>query len=536
VSWPASSSKIALLLLCLAPSAWLAWNFRDLPHLGWYHDDTLYWIGGQSIAQGSGYRILSLPNQPYQTKYPPLYPLLLAGVWKLAPSFPDNLRPALLLGWLLLPLYVITARRTLRDLGLGPQSSWGLASALALSPVIVVLSVSLMSELLFCVLLFSALTCLQRAQATRQILLAGLLAGLAYLTRAAALPLLAAGPLWLLLRRRPRHAALFFAAMAPAVIAWTLWVKAHLQPSTDLVTLYYTNYFGYQLQNVSWSDLPMLVSKNLAFLLASITQLLTSQVGDFYWRLFALAALAGTVRLARISGPGPYHLYAICLLPVVVVCAWPPEARSFVPLFPLLAAGLWCELSHLVGMLGAAWRRRSRAPAIVMGGALAASALVVLFYLGVTLFRFLPETLTERRELRAAERQAYGWIAQQLPPQARFLAYDDTILYLYTGRPAISVRVPTKLYYQDDGEALIRLHSQLDEFTGARGVNYVLATAEDYYRGEVPATFRAQARQAAGEVYRSRRVYQGGPVSIYDLTGSINTPVAVRAASIRQAQ
>jgi hypothetical protein len=319
--------------------------------------------------------------------------------------------------------------------------------------------------------------------------------------------------------------------MAPAVIGWTLWVKAHLQPSTDLVTLYYTNYFGYQLQNVSWSDLPMLVSKNLAFLLASITQLLTSQVGDFYWRLFALAGLAGTVRLARISGPGPYHLYALCLLPVVVICAWPPEARSFVPLFPLLAAGLWCELSHLVGMLKAAWHRRSRAPAIVMGGAVAGSAVVVLFYLGVTLFRFLPETFTERRELQAAERQAYGWIAQQLPPQARFLAYDDTILYLYTGRPALSIRVPTKLYYQDDGESLIRLHSQLDEFAGARGVNYVLATTEDYYRGEVPATFRAHARQAASELYRSRRVYQGGPVSIYDLGTSPKTPVAVRAAA-----
>ncbi len=508
---------MAWLLVCLAPSAWLAWTFRDLPHLGWYHDDTLYWIGGQSIAQGSGYRILSLPDHPYQTKYPPLYPLLLAGVWKLAPSFPDNLRPALLLSWLLLPLYVVASRRMLRDLGLGPQTSWGLASALALSPVLVVLSVTLMSELLFCVLLFGALTCLQRARTTSLILLAGLLAGLAYLTRAAALPLLAAGPLWLLLRRRPRHAALFFAAMAPAVLGWSLWVKAHLQASTDLVTLYYTNYVGFQLGNVSWNDLPMLVSKNLAFVLASITQLLTSQVGDFYWRLFALAAIAGTVRLARISHPGPYHLYALGLVPLVVICAWPPEARSFVPLFPLLAAGLWCELSHLLGMLGAAWRRRSRAPAIVMGGALAASAVVALFYLGLTLFRFLPETFTERRELQAAEREAYRWIARQLPAQARFLAYDDTLLYLYTGRSAVSVRVPTKLYYQEDGEALIRLHSQLDQFAGARGVTYVFATSEDYYRGEVPANFRAQARQAAAEVYRSRRVYQGGPVSIYDL-------------------
>ena len=71
--------------LVLVPSAWLAWHSRDAPHLGLFHDDSLFWVTARSLAGGGGYRIQSLPGEPYQTKYPPLYPLLLAAVWKLNP-------------------------------------------------------------------------------------------------------------------------------------------------------------------------------------------------------------------------------------------------------------------------------------------------------------------------------------------------------------------------------------------------------------------------------------------------------------------
>ena len=73
-----------------------------MPHLGFYHDDSIYWVSGRSLAMGDGYRIQSLPGQPYQTKYPPLYPALLAGIWKLDPRFPANLPLATLFSWLLL--------------------------------------------------------------------------------------------------------------------------------------------------------------------------------------------------------------------------------------------------------------------------------------------------------------------------------------------------------------------------------------------------------------------------------------------------
>jgi hypothetical protein len=66
--------------LALIPSAWHAWNARGMPFLGNFSDDGLYLVGAKSLAEGRNYRISSLPGEPYQTKYPPLYPALLALV------------------------------------------------------------------------------------------------------------------------------------------------------------------------------------------------------------------------------------------------------------------------------------------------------------------------------------------------------------------------------------------------------------------------------------------------------------------------
>src|SRR5258707_722259 len=90
---------IALLALCL-PTLLFVWVNRDIPHFGVLQDDGLYFIAGKTIAQNSSYLIASLPSQPHQTKYPPLYPLLLSMAWSMNPSYPANLPIALLLSWL----------------------------------------------------------------------------------------------------------------------------------------------------------------------------------------------------------------------------------------------------------------------------------------------------------------------------------------------------------------------------------------------------------------------------------------------------
>src|SRR5271165_7281842 len=62
-----------------------------LPSAGLDQDDGVYLVTAKALATGQGYRIVSLPAPIPQTKYPILFPALLAVVWKVFPQFPDNL-------------------------------------------------------------------------------------------------------------------------------------------------------------------------------------------------------------------------------------------------------------------------------------------------------------------------------------------------------------------------------------------------------------------------------------------------------------
>ena len=85
----------ALALLTIALGAW-----QMVPGVtGIYHDDGIYVCTAKALAQGQGYRLINLPGLPVQTKYPIIYPALLALVWKIWPVFPDNL---VLMQWLTL--------------------------------------------------------------------------------------------------------------------------------------------------------------------------------------------------------------------------------------------------------------------------------------------------------------------------------------------------------------------------------------------------------------------------------------------------
>jgi hypothetical protein len=94
---------LALVALCL-PSLLFVWLNRDVPHFGILQDDGVYFIDAKALAEGSGHRILSLPVQPSDTRYPPLYPLYLSLAWRMIPSFPANLPLALMFSWLSLPV------------------------------------------------------------------------------------------------------------------------------------------------------------------------------------------------------------------------------------------------------------------------------------------------------------------------------------------------------------------------------------------------------------------------------------------------
>jgi hypothetical protein len=89
-SLPVPRDGVLVLLLVavvLGVGSW--WSVGGV--CGVYHDDAIYVITAKALADGEGYRLINLPDQPYQTKYPILVPSVLALVWLLWPTFPDNL-------------------------------------------------------------------------------------------------------------------------------------------------------------------------------------------------------------------------------------------------------------------------------------------------------------------------------------------------------------------------------------------------------------------------------------------------------------
>jgi hypothetical protein len=467
--------------LVLVASAYFAWKARDMPHLGRFHDAGIYWVCAKSLAQSSGYRILSLPDQPYQTKYPPLYPLLLSVIWRVNPSYPDNLPLATLVSWLMLPLYLILARRIFLDLGLGPVHALVLCVLLALNPYVVLYSVSLMSELMFSCLLLGCLWLAKRAgdpgSAWWLAGLAGAVAAAAYLTRNAALPLLASGPLYYLLRKQYARAALFFGAMLPAVAGWNLWVRAHLPASSDFVTLYYTDYLRFHLANFTWGDLPLLLSKNLGGLLAGIGGLFMVFGAQPLLQILGVLAIFGTLRMVRRCGVSQYHLFAaghVLLLLPWHLGLYDQYVRLVLPILPLLLAGLSSEFRRAAVQVHA-WFKTPGGGRMLLACALSVGvgfvAVVGALSVFVTLYQF-PGFLNRSRVLLANNRAAYRWIAENLPRDSAFLAGADPQLYLYTGRPACHFVVPPRLLYLNDQAKISELYRRVAEYGRAHRLSH----------------------------------------------------------------
>lgn len=483
---------IGVFVAALIPSAYFAWTMRAMPHLGFYHDDSVYWVSGRSLAMGDGYRIESLPGQPFQTKYPPLYPALLAAIWKLDPQFPANLPLAMLSAWLMLPLFLASVWFLLREYGFSRRERYVLILMAALSPVTVVFSFSLMPELLFTALLVASLILAERAaepEAPRWLaLLAGVLAALAYLTRSVAAPLLLTVPLCFVLRREFRKAAVFFGAMLPAVAGWQWWVTRHLTQSTDLVTLYYTNYIGLQKANVPLHDLPLVIWYNLDGFLQGAGKLLIFDLpygSKHLERVIAIAAIAGCIRLAMRTRRLQYPLAALGMSAMLLVWCFPPDQRFVFPLYPLLLMGLATEVRNISEALRIAWAKHTFADRFVVagfGGILACLAAFAIFCTVFGLTHVIPDVFASYQRDFSAREQAYQWIDRNVPRDANVYAYQDPMMFLYTGHKACRLPIPSKFLYHADDRGIDNLMSSMAAFAREHQLQYLLMTPDDYYR------------------------------------------------------
>ena len=475
---------IGLVALCL-PSLLFVWLNHDVPHFGILQDDGVYLIDAKALAEGSGHRILSLPAQPNDTRYPPLYPLYLSLAWRMIPSFPANLPLALLLSWLSLPVVLGLTYIWCRRHQFPVSLTWLVVALFGLNPYVLFFVSNLGSEILFMAFVLGAILIAERhnQEGWRGPLLAGLLAGSAYLTRTAGIALLPAAIAYFCWKRQSRAALFFVLGMSPAIAGWTLWSRLHAAPGHDIVTLCYTNYLGYYLMNVGWDNIGHILWRNLSALLEAMGSLVFPQMMQGWlaklilWPL-AGAMILGCIRMVRQGYAVLYSLFAGISLAMLLVWHYQPNQRFVLPLAPLLLAGFCFEMAHLAQLFRGALtsgRRSQRVAARAL-----AFSLVTVLTVGLVLqicmdVGVVPQLARDDRANSQAYRSIYDWIAKNLPPDANILWQDDTALYLATGHHSTSFVVSPRQFEAtggDAGEALRFRH--IDEYAREQKLGYIL--------------------------------------------------------------
>jgi len=452
---------IALAALSL-PTLLFVWLNRDVPHFGVLQDDGMYLIDAKAIAQGVGYRILSLPAQPYDTRYPPLYPLLLSLAWRVIPSYPANLAMAVMLSWLCLPAVLLLAYWWCVRHRFPLPITWLTVGLFALNPYVLFFVSNLGSEMLFMVFLLAAMLVAERRGQTgwRGPLLAGLLAGAAYLTRTSGIALLPAAVAYYCWKKAVRQALWFTLGMLPAVAGWALWSRFHAAPGQDVVTLCYTNYLGYYFKNVGWDNIAHVISRNAGALLEAMGSLIFPQLTQglleklLLWPL-GVATIFGTVRMLKRGYGELYALFACISLGMLLVWHYEPNQRFILPMAPLLLAGFCFEMDHLAELFRRATGHRNLAPRAV--ARTLACYVVTLLTAGLVLqicmdVSVVPQLARNDRANARAYRGIYDWIDQNLPAGANILWQDDTALYLATGHHSASFVVPPRQFEATGGD------------------------------------------------------------------------------------
>src|SRR6476646_8415110 len=124
-------SAVAIVALALMPALWVLASNRDIPQVGTYQDDGLFLIGAKSLSEHQGYKISSLPGEPFQTKYQPLHALVLAALWSIHPDFPGNLVLISIYQALVLVLFIILSGLLFRSFHFSALESAGMCAFLA---------------------------------------------------------------------------------------------------------------------------------------------------------------------------------------------------------------------------------------------------------------------------------------------------------------------------------------------------------------------------------------------------------------------
>ena len=425
---------------------------------GLFHDDGVYVSTAKAMAQGYGYRLINLPYSPPQTKYPIIFPAMLAVIWKLWPSFPNNL---IAMQWLTLPfaglatglsyLYLVMLNYTSRP------TAFLAGTLAATSPFYLYFGTVILSEMPFAVFTIVGMMALERvlrlvAFIAGPPIYSGVLLTIPYLTRAIGIFLLPVGLAIILWRRRPFFWVVL--GMSVAALPWISWSILAPQWGESMVTAYYTNYLSwwqFVIGAGSWKNVLLLnfIFIGLSPVISGIPILLATD----WFRVCPLGfSLLGLLSLINIFLKLRQHsvlpMFLLSYLFVTLVWPWPP-ARFLIPFLPILLAFLLDGLKRFPNkflILG-----RSRLPILLLGGLLLSSNLLTVYlcYQRYQQDGYPTVKLIKSYAPWSAYLQVFDWIRKNTGPEEIIGCSMDTMLYLYTGRQSFRpfVMQPLTLFY-----------------------------------------------------------------------------------------
>lgn len=529
---------------------------RLIDATGLWMDDAVYLVNAQSLAEGHGYRHMHLPGEPWQTKYPPLYPLVLSLVMRMGASLASTETIAHLLNaavWMLACVLVFhTARRWWKM----PVWLAGAGALLGLlEPQSLDLTHSTMSEPLHAFLSIAAVCVATHASREKSerwwvwAVGAGVLAALSVWTRSIGVTCAFACVAGMLLGRKWKPAlacGIVIVILVGALVAWRSGLHARNAAIPQAAAL------GYDLDYRLWmgGDLSGLVRVawlNSGDLLLSVTQRIAPwpvewldwAIGEGWvteslflaWCGIVCGSIAVGAMVSWERGGATVALYVASYLGLTMIWPFPPS-RFVMPITPLLSVlfllGLTSSVAWIVRLVvakasvGDAVAVRTRAAKVgeSFAGRLAPAIVVVL--LSYTVLQ-LTGTIDNPNAARWVAERDLGikLITDRTPAGSVVAGPSPGYIYLATGRqsvilaPAdepIAQRYPASRSWRmlgidamDADEAYFRAlyETRLEGMYRGAGVTHILVPGAGEPRARLmleyfaknPARFRAIGRE-----------------------------------------
>ena len=416
--------------------------------LGLFHDDGIYVVVAKAIYEGEGYRIISLPTSPPQTKYPFLYSYLLSWLWSLNPLFPDNI--------LLLKSFNVAVLLAIFLIALGfyrrvfPAAAIGalvFGVLVCTNPIVFTYTDYVVSDLLFVLLALAALFVSRaKADSTAGVLRLAVIGGLACVVRLAAAPVVLGGATVSFVRRGAHGLGCFICAVFVLIAPWIYWVWTQPPPSTHSLLGYYSAYdfsSGGSAGVQEWiAGHGTIVSGNARYLLRSFDLLYLFPLMPALTPFVVALTLLGMA----ISRRGEdLFAWVFLVASVLLLLVWPFHPGRYVaPLVPLLVLFLFRGMAAAERWLESLGEDYLFKPLVTKLAWTPAVLLLLLNSVWLSSYLLIRDEQTTRGGYGSRVpyawsgfEESFTWIRENSAPDARLATAYDPMYFLYTGRQAI---------------------------------------------------------------------------------------------------